>query len=116
MCSDCTTSKTRRTPSDVTSPRFSTTDQCVHVLRRVGEDLRAWPLDTESFGESVSRLAAEVFHLDVRQTGYHQVLSGLLGQQGGSSDSVLGALDGQLGSEGRFVLRALEHEFGSGIA
>ena len=82
---------------------------CVWTLRRSGNDLRTSQLNTESFGESVSRLSSEVFHLDVTRTGYHQVLRGLLASHNGSADQVLTEIDNQLGSEGRFVLRALEH-------
>lgn len=89
---------------------------CVWILRRSGEDLRAWQLDTESFGESVSRLTAEVFHLDVRQTGYHQVLRDLLSRHGWSAASVLSNLEEQLGSEGRFVLRSLANAHGDDSA
>ena len=80
---------------------------CVHVLRRAGNDVRVSQLDTESFGESVSRLTSEVFHLAVGQTGYHRALNHLLAEHNGDSEKVLEVLGGQLGSEGRFVLNAL---------
>lgn len=86
--------------------------ECVSVLTRVGTDFRAWPLDTESFGESVSRLTSEVFHLNVGRTGYHQVLHELLREFDGDQAQVLDALRDRLGSEGRFVLNALAKQYG----
>lgn len=85
---------------------------CVHILRRAGADLRVWQLETESFGESVSRLTAEVFNLDVRHTGYHELLQELLIDNNGLAEGALADLEGQLGGEGRFVLQALSREFG----
>jgi predicted ATPase len=81
---------------------------CVWMLQRSGDDFRASQLQTETFGESVSRLTSEVFHLDVNRTGFNEVLRELLAQHHGSAELVMRALDEQLGSEGRFVLSSLE--------
>lgn len=81
---------------------------CTWMMQRSGEDVRASQLATETFGESVSRLTSEVFHLDINRTGYHHVLRMLLKEHGGSAEQALGAIDGQLGSEGRFLLSALD--------
>lgn len=81
---------------------------CVWRLRRSGEDLRASRLDIESFGESVSKLTAEVFHLDISKTSYHEILSKLIDQVG-TIDAALDILDGQLGGEGRFLLNSIAH-------
>lgn len=67
---------------------------CAWVLRRAGEDLRVWQLDTESFGESVSRLTTEVFHLEVGRTGYHQILDRLLKEHEGNAKEVINSLNG----------------------
>lgn len=85
---------------------------CVSVLRRTGSDFRVWELDTESFGESVSRLTTEVFHLEVGRTGYHQLLDQLLKEHQWDPEKVIDTLRGQLGSEGRFVLNALANKSG----
>lgn len=85
---------------------------CVWMLQRSGDDFRASKPQTETFGESVSRLTSEVFHLDVNRTGFNEVLRELIAQNSGSAESVMEALDEQLGSEGRFVLSSLEHEQG----
>ncbi|SDX60223.1 MULTISPECIES: AAA family ATPase [unclassified Arthrobacter] len=83
---------------------------CVWMLQRSGDDFRASRLATETFGESVSRLTSEVFHLDINRTGYNQVLVTLLDQNDNSALRVMEALDWQLGSEGRFVLSALDYQ------
>ncbi|MEO5318125.1 AAA family ATPase [Arthrobacter sp. CC3] len=85
---------------------------CIWMLQRSGDDLRASRLSTETFGESVSRLTSEVFHLDANRTGYNQVLRSLLNQNNSSANRVMDALGGHLGSEGRFVLSALEYHQG----
>lgn len=82
---------------------------CVKILRRSGDDFRAWALETESFGESVSRLTAEVFHLDVQRTGFHQVLREVLMDRPNVAEA-LAFLGGNLGSEGRFILHALAND------
>jgi len=83
---------------------------CTWMLQRSGHDLRASRLGTETFGESVSRLTSEVFHLDANRTGYNQVLRTLLEQNNASAELVMDALGGHLGSEGRFVLSALGYQ------
>ncbi|UKA51004.1 AAA family ATPase [Arthrobacter sp. FW305-123] len=85
---------------------------CVWMLQRSGEDLRALQLETETFGESVSRLTSEVFHLDVNRTGYNRVLRQLLAENNGSAERVVRVLNHQLGGEGRFVLSALQYQQG----
>lgn len=84
---------------------------CVWRLQRSGQDLRASRLNTETFGESVSRLTSEVFDLNVRKTGYHAMLNELI-DSAGSIDKVLSALDNQLGDEGRFILSSLAYSQG----
>lgn len=81
---------------------------CVWRLQRSGDDLRASRLYVESFGESVSKLTSEVFHLDVSKTGYHDILRDIIAKTG-SIESALDLLDEQLGDEGRFVLNSLAH-------
>lgn len=74
---------------------------CVSVLSRSGKIATAFRPRIETFGESVSVLTAEVFGLDVSDTGFHDVLS----RDAASFQQV--NLRSQLGSEGRAVLRAI---------
>lgn len=80
---------------------------CVWTLRRSGQTLKASTPANETFGESVSRITADTFSLDVNQTGYVQVLRQLLEQSDGSASQVLEQLEGELGSEGRLILSSL---------
>lgn len=80
---------------------------CVWRVQRSGDDVRAARLPNETFGESVSRLTTDVFHLDANRTGYNALLRDLLLDKSGSAESVLRALGNQLGGEGQFVLSSL---------
>lgn len=80
---------------------------CVWTLRRSGQTLKASAPANETFGESVSRITADTFSLDVNQTGYVQVLRELLEMNDGSAAQVLDQLHGELGSEGRLILSSL---------
>lgn len=74
---------------------------CVFLLNRSGDIANASRPRIETFGESVSVLTAEVFGLDVTDTGFHDVL------QRAAVGFEQTSLGSQLGSEGRAVLRAL---------
>lgn len=89
---------------------------CVWVVRRSGNDVRAsrLPEESETFGESVSRLTSEVFGLDVNRTGYTKVLHDLLDENNGSAERVMEHLADQLGSEGQFVLSSLDYQRDNG--
>jgi len=62
--------------------------------------------DTETFGENVGTLTREIFGLEVERSGFHTVLSGLVGQ-GGTFDEIIRKLGGSLGDEARGILRAM---------
>lgn len=62
--------------------------------------------DTETFGENVGVLTRDVFGLEVTKSGFHTVLSDLVGR-GGSYEEILAELGGCLGNEARGILRAM---------
>ncbi|WP_281300945.1 MULTISPECIES: AAA family ATPase [unclassified Iodidimonas] len=62
--------------------------------------------DTETFGENVGVLTREVFGLEVFRSGFHTVLSELVGQ-GGTYDEIIEILGGSLGYEARGMLKAM---------
>ncbi len=80
---------------------------CVWTLRRSGQTIKVSSPANETFGESVSRITADTFSLDVNKTGYVQVLRQLLEKEDGSAAQVLEQLRGELGSEGRLILSSL---------
>ncbi len=62
--------------------------------------------DTETFGENVGILTREVFGLEVEKSGFHTVLSDLVGR-GGEYEKILDTLGGNVGGEARGILRAM---------
>jgi len=62
--------------------------------------------DTETFGENVGVLTRDVFGLEVSRSGFHTVLSELVGR-GGTYDQIMDMLDGNLGNEARGILKAM---------
>ncbi|AWY99610.1 AAA domain, putative AbiEii toxin, type IV TA system [Rhodobiaceae bacterium] len=62
--------------------------------------------DTETFGENVGVLTRDVFRLEVSRSGFHTVLSELVGQ-GGTYDGIMEKLGGSLGNEARGILKAM---------
>ncbi|SLN76798.1 hypothetical protein ROG8370_03913 [Roseovarius gaetbuli] len=62
--------------------------------------------DTETFGENVGVLTRDVFGLEVSRSGFHTVLSELVGQ-GGTYDEIMERLGGSLGNEARGILKAM---------
>lgn len=80
-------------------------NSCVSIIRRSGQELSiARPL-IETFGENVGTLTREVFELEVRESGFHKLLSDFIGQQ--SYESIINEFSGQIGTEGKAILRAL---------
>lgn len=79
--------------------------ETVWALRRVGDDLRAEHPDVETFGENVGVITREIFDLEVRRTGFHQLIQELA-DQGMTFDEIIEEFDDQLGAEGRALARA----------
>ncbi|MGY3127828.1 putative ATPase [Agrococcus sp. UYP33] len=78
--------------------------RCVTVLSRSGEIVSTSPPRIETFAETISVLTSEVFGLDVRETGFHDILSRA------ARAPVDGVTKYELGAEGRAVLRALNDQ------
>ncbi|MDV5062251.1 hypothetical protein R2R38_23875, partial [Vibrio diabolicus] len=60
----------------------------------------------ETFGENVGVLTREIFRLEVKNSGYHQLLKDSVGE-GGTYDNILESYKNRLGLEGRAILKAL---------
>jgi hypothetical protein len=78
----------------------------VWKLRRSGEATVAERPEIETFGENVGILTHEVFGLEVRQSGFHKLLSECV-DQGFSYQEVLENFGGELGTEAKAIIRAL---------
>ncbi|SKB01838.1 AAA domain-containing protein, putative AbiEii toxin, Type IV TA system [Prosthecobacter debontii] len=79
---------------------------CVWVLRRVRHEMRAEKPGIETFGENVGSLTREVFGLDVKQSGYMQILKDIASKYP-SYDQAIAGLNNQLGTEARVILRSI---------
>ncbi len=62
--------------------------------------------DTETFGENVGVLTRDVFGLEVSRSGFHTILSELVGR-GGTYEEIVAQLGDSLGNEARGILRAM---------
>lgn len=78
---------------------------CVWVLRRTGEVLSAERPEVETFAENVGILTAEVFQLEVTESGHHRMLREAAETM--TYDELIGAFRGQIGGEGRAIARTL---------
>jgi predicted ATPase len=78
---------------------------CVSIIRRSGEELSIDRPSIETFGENVGTLTREVFELEVRESGFHKILSDFVGKK--SYIDIINEFNNQVGAEGRAILRAL---------
>lgn len=79
---------------------------CVSILRRVRLTGKSEKPKSETFGENVGVLTREVFGLEVRRSGYFDLLAKDV-RSGKSYNDILSDYNEQLGFEGRAILRAL---------
>ncbi|MGB7203826.1 MAG: AAA family ATPase [Pyrinomonadaceae bacterium] len=79
---------------------------CVWILDRSGRKLTAYRPTSETFGENVGTLTRDVFHLEVAESGYNNLLIEAVAEND-TYDSVLNYFDGKLGSEARAIVRGL---------
>jgi hypothetical protein len=79
---------------------------CVWILDRSGLKLTSSRPNAETFGENVGTLTRDVFHLEVAQSGYNNLLIEAVAEND-SYEGVLNYFDGKLGSEARAIVRGL---------
>ncbi|MCX5367962.1 AAA family ATPase [Streptomyces sp. NBC_00103] len=79
--------------------------EAVWSLHRAGDDVRADHPDIETFGENVSVITREIFGLEVRRTGFNQLIQELA-DTGLSFEEILNEFDDKLGAEGRALARS----------
>jgi ABC-type transport system involved in cytochrome c biogenesis ATPase subunit len=77
---------------------------CAHIITRIGGAISVHRPEMETFGESVGRLTAEVFGLEVVQSGFHRFIVDLASRYN-TYEEALRAFGGHLGSQGRALLR-----------
>ncbi|MGM9516915.1 AAA family ATPase [Roseateles sp. DB2] len=83
----------------------------IHVVRREGSLTRVLPVSTETFGESIGVITAEVFGLESEATDFYQVLDGLV-QRYKRLEAIEGLFkDGRLSHQARaYVLARLSSQ------
>lgn len=79
---------------------------CGWIIHRIGKDVITSRPKIETFAENVGVLTAEVFNLEVAQSGFHDLLAKSVAS-GGTYDEIVKSYQGQLGFEGKAILRAL---------
>ncbi|MBB1386453.1 ATP-binding protein [Pseudoalteromonas sp. SG45-5] len=79
---------------------------CVWKVNRVREAIAVERPEIETFGENLGVLTREVFALEVKNSGYHSLLTRSV-ESGASYDEILSEYKNQIGLEGRTVLKAM---------
>ena len=80
--------------------------ECVWIIDRSGEDIRANRPINETFGENVGILTQEVFKLEVTSSGFHKLLKETISTSN-SYEEVLKKFEGKLGNEAEAILQTL---------
>lgn len=86
-----------------------TTKACTWILHRIRLEGDAKRPLIETFGENVGVLTHEIFGLEVKKSGFHQLLNSSV-LNGGDYESILEEYNQQLGFEARAILKALIYE------
>lgn len=79
---------------------------CVWKLTRLRAEGRADRPERETFGENVGVLTREIFGLEVRKSGFHEVLERAVAA-GSTFDRIYSDYSGQLGFEAQAIVRSL---------
>lgn len=79
---------------------------CVWKINRVGNTVKPYRPEVETFGENVGVLTREVFGLEVVTSGYHSLMSKAAGS-GQSYENILKDYENKLGLEARSILKAM---------
>ena len=80
---------------------------CAWLIDRQ-EELRARPMDVETFGENVGFLTQRVFELEMQESSYYATIDEIVRRESIKTiDDVIAALGGHLGGEGKSIAIAL---------
>lgn len=79
---------------------------CVWKINRIGDTLKPYRLEVETFGENVGVLTREVFGLEVVTSGYHSLMSKAV-DSGKSYDNIIKDYENKLGLEARSILKSM---------
>ncbi|WP_447957648.1 AAA family ATPase [Vreelandella sp. EE7] len=79
---------------------------CVWKINRVGDTLKPYRPEVETFGENVGVLTREVFGLEVVMSGYHNLMSKAV-DSGRSYENIINDYENKIGLEARSILKAM---------
>ncbi|CAM3202109.1 phage Hau3 resistance protein [Ectopseudomonas mendocina] len=79
---------------------------CVWKINRVGDTLKPYRPEIETFGENVGVLTREVFGLEVVTSGYHSLMSKAV-NSGKSYERIIKDYNNTLGLEARTILKTM---------
>lgn len=79
---------------------------CVWKINRNGNEVTTSRLEIESFGATIGALTREVFTLEVRQSGFHKMLSEEV-EKGQSYSEIMDLFNNELGDEALALLHTL---------
>lgn len=79
---------------------------CVWKINRVGDTVKPYRPEVETFGENVGVLTREVFGLEVVTSGYHSLMSKAV-DSGDSYEKIIKDYENKLGLEARSILKAM---------
>lgn len=80
---------------------------CVWYMSRSTTTIWADRPERETFGENVGVLTRDVFGLEVKKSGFHQMVEDAARKTDGSFEAILDYFDGELGAEAKAIARAL---------
>ena len=87
---------------------------CVWKLSRFGLEANAERFNDETFGETIAKLAEEVFSLEVNKSGFYKLLSDDVSNEK-TYEQIVQKYRNQLGFEAKLLLRALLQNNAGGI-
>ena len=83
-----------------------TPKNCVSKITRYGESMSTSRPRIETFAENVGILTREVFGLEVKKSGFHELLQSSV-DEGSSYQEILTSYEQKLGIEGQFLLQSM---------
>ncbi|MFF5994807.1 AAA family ATPase [Lysinibacillus sp. KU-BSD001] len=85
--------------------------ECVNIMNRTNDYIDFEPPSIETFGENIGTLTREIFGLEVRESGFHKMLTGLV-NKGLSYEEILNIFNGKIGLEAKTLIRSMIYSRG----
>ncbi|MCU4804551.1 AAA family ATPase [Bacillus cereus] len=79
---------------------------CVKIISRTNQLVSFEGPEIETFGENISSLTREIFKLEVKESGFHKIITELV-EQDFTYEEIMYKLNNRLGLEGKTLLRSL---------